>query len=214
MFSAEHLLRGLVTSALSSGLRGSSGLGRRRSRGYQTSISAQQITKLGMGALGLAIAAYEHLSAKKDIPQSGSSPSNVRPPAPPSSIQTPPPPPTLNPKEEEDSTLLLKVMVAAALSDGVLDESERAKIYSKLADEGISSEEQEFLDNLISNPSSVTELASGITDKSLAEQMYAAALVAISVDSAAEQRFINSLASALGLSQDQQSRWKNIFGIS
>lgn len=185
----------------------------------------------GLGAVGLvgglAVAAFEHFSDKRGgqqgapgigAPPPPPPPSNVTampppmPAAPPrSGISAPPPPPPLPPAttdpapvadQEATATLFIKAMVGAAAADGVIDDTERATLMDAVGKDGAQADEIAFLERLMASPPSIDDLVSGAGTPDLKAQVYAAALMAIEVDTPAEKLWLQLLAAKLGLGND------------
>lgn len=188
MFNPEHLLGQMLGGALGNafGGRGRSLLGGRLgSKGT-----------LGLGLLGVAIAAYEHYSNQQNTTADGAMP----PPPPAAGPATPPPPPgaaSALPSPQQDAVLLIRTMIAAAAADNRIDEAERATILARAG-----ANDRAFLDAELAAPRSLSEIARAARPE-LAESVYAAARLAISVDTEAERDWLARLADALGLSSAQ-----------
>ncbi|WP_373779120.1 tellurite resistance TerB family protein [Glaesserella sp.] len=98
---------------------------------------------------------------------------------------------------EEKGAILLRTMIAAAVSDGALDENEEALI---LKEGGNDPELQQWLIQEMHNPISVTEIARVVgEDTALASQVYLAARLVCQDLSRKEIVFLSQLAEALGL---------------
>lgn len=93
----------------------------------------------------------------------------------------------------------IRAMIAAAASDGRLDQNEQERILGSLSQQGLDAAAEEFLANELNNPATVDQLASAIRSKEEALQLYTAARVAIELDTSAEERFLAALASRLGI---------------
>jgi len=106
----------------------------------------------------------------------------------------PPPPAT-----DAQALRLVRAMVAAASSDGIVDETERHAIVGNLKAAGIEAEAAQFLESEFANPADPVTLAQGITNPEEAAQVYAAARLAIDPDTADEQAFLKALAGELQL---------------
>ncbi len=106
-----------------------------------------------------------------------------------------PPPSATN----EQALRLVRAMVAAASSDGIVDDTERAAIVGNLKAAGIEAEAVQFLESEFANPADPATLAHGITNPEEAAQVYAAARLAIDPDTADEQAFLQALAGELQL---------------
>jgi uncharacterized membrane protein YebE (DUF533 family) len=102
---------------------------------------------------------------------------------------------------EDDALLFLRAMVAAAASDGQIDEAERARIVRGLLEAGIDPQASRWLEDEMASPADVEELASGVDDPEKAAQVYAAARIAIDPDTIQEREFLHQLADALDLDQ-------------
>jgi len=99
----------------------------------------------------------------------------------------------------ESAALYIRAMIAAAAADGRIDGSEQAKIIGGLKQAGVDAEAEEFLANELNSPASVEDLANAVTSPEEAVQVYTAARMAIEPDTNGEQRFLASLAAALGV---------------
>ena len=179
---------------------------------------------LGMGALGLAFAAYEHFTDPTRAAAPPVPPPNSPAPSPstavaPDSVGPPPVPPPLpaattsasgapannesNPSlSAEDSVLLIRAMIAAANADGFIDKDEEERIMSSARDSHFDAEDLEFLESEIHKPRSLFEIALEATSPELAQQVYAASVLVLKVDSEAELTYLRQLASAMHLTDD------------
>jgi uncharacterized membrane protein YebE (DUF533 family) len=97
---------------------------------------------------------------------------------------------------EQNAKLMLRAMIQAAKADGEIDAGERAMLMEHLSD--AAPEERAFVQAELDAPVDPVALARD-TSEALKGQVYAAALTAVRVDSAAEVAFLNNLAAALGL---------------
>jgi uncharacterized membrane protein YebE (DUF533 family) len=107
---------------------------------------------------------------------------------------------------EDDALLYLRTMVAAAASDGQIDDAERSRIVKGLTEAGIDPEATRWLETEMASPADVEELAAGITDPEKAAQVYSAARIAIDPDTIQEREFLNQLAEALDLDQAMRAQ--------
>lgn len=94
---------------------------------------------------------------------------------------------------------LVQAMIASASSDGVVDAEERAAILGNLKAAGLEAAAASFLENEFANPADIATLAAGITNPTEAAQVYAAARLAIDVNTDEERDFLAALAGALRL---------------
>jgi uncharacterized membrane protein YebE (DUF533 family) len=101
---------------------------------------------------------------------------------------------------ERTAGLVVRAMIDAAKADGTIDATERQKIMAKLDESGAAPEERAFLEQEMSRPLDPDALATEAGgDPVVAAQLYAASLLAIQVDSPAEQAYLRDLAARLGL---------------
>jgi uncharacterized membrane protein YebE (DUF533 family) len=97
---------------------------------------------------------------------------------------------------------MIRAMIMAAKADGEIDAEERTKILDKLND--ASDEEIAFVQAELDAPVDPMALAKD-AGTSAAAQVYAAALMAISVDTDAEKTFLMGLAQSLMLDPARQA---------
>jgi uncharacterized membrane protein YebE (DUF533 family) len=101
---------------------------------------------------------------------------------------------------DRTATLVVRAMVSAAKADGEIDASERQRILGKIQEDGSADpEEIRFLEQEMARPSDPDGLAAEVRDPAVAAQVYAASLLAIKVDTPAEQAYLRDLAGKLGL---------------
>lgn len=203
MFDPQRLLGQLVGQALGVGVGGRS---RRRSAIGAGGLGSK--AALGLGALGIAMAAFEHYQQRTTASGAmagsaapASTPGNSVPPPPPpaATAGAPPPPPAATAQSAADARLLVQCMIAAAAADGSIDGDERARILERMRGLGLDDAGEAFLSNELAAPKSADEIGA-TTRPGLAEAVYAAALLGIDPDHPAESAFLDRLAGALGLS--------------
>jgi uncharacterized membrane protein YebE (DUF533 family) len=189
----------LGTGALAGGLAGAL-LTSKHARKF-----AGGAVQIGGAALlgGLAYKAYSNYRAGKPlIPQSvsdmlgGLIPGQAGPPQEVSRGLLSPPDATL---KNSSATLLLRAMIASAMADGRLDETERARLIERVEASGLSSEEKRYLESLIARPDTPDQLAAAARGPEVAAQVYLAAFIAIDADTPAETAWLDDLASKLEL---------------
>jgi len=115
---------------------------------------------------------------------------------------------------EDDAEIIVKAMINAAKADGKIDQQEIEKIVGKLDDDGLTQEEKNFFVSEANKPldlNGVVASAGGQAD--MAAQIYAASLLAIEVDTRAEQQYMQHLASGLGLHPQVASHIERTLGI-
>jgi len=113
---------------------------------------------------------------------------------------------------EDDAMLYLRAMVAAAACDGQVDAAERARIVKGMTEAGIDPAATRWLDEELSSPADVEELAAGVDDPEKAAQVYAAARIAIDPDTMQEREFLRQLAESLDLDETFRSQIEETIG--
>lgn len=187
---AERLLGALLRGGLRPPARR-----RRRSVRRRAGVPRLGRAAIGMTLLGAAVEAFEHFSKHKTLAAPGTAAGatplagGVPPP--------PPPPPTSGGSREKEAVLLVRAMIAAASADGQIDADEREAILGSLQEAQLGADEQNFVLREMLKPCSVDELVAGVASPELAEQVYAAAVCAIEVDTDAEKAFLESLRKGL-----------------
>lgn len=200
MINAERILGGLLSQGL-----GSSG----RRRGRRGSAAGGIKGSLGLGVLGVAMAAFEHYRQKEAAP-SAPIPARVQsgpPPLPAAAGLKPPPPPLASPSGEgpgdSEALLLVRAMVAAASADGIIDGEERESIFARLHAAGLSDEEKNFVAGELSSPPRLEDILAGVKTRELARQVYAVSLLAVTVDTGEERRYLADLRRRLDLDESE-----------
>ena len=211
MFNPEQLLGQLLKSGLSGGF----GKGRKRKRGGSMlgGMSTGAKAQIGMGLLGVAIAAYEHYSQKSSAPSSPSpTPSPGSGAAGTPQSLAPMPRTSLGvasgitpaPAGFTDAMLLVQAMVAAAAADGVVDDEEKAQMLRRANEAGFDDETNRFLEAELANPKSLAVIAASARPE-LATDVYAASCAAITADTDAERAYLDTLAKRLNLSEETRA---------
>lgn len=162
--------------------------------GMSTGAKAQ----IGMGLLGVAIAAYEHYTKRESTPASPS-------PLPPPSPYTQPIPAFARPASSApDAILLVQAMVAAAAADGVIDEAEKTQMLKRAEDAGFDAETKKFLEQELDHPKSLAVIVAAARP-ALAADLYAASCAAITADTDAERIYLQTLGKRLGLTDEARA---------
>ena len=108
-----------------------------------------------------------------------------------------------NPAEEAElertAILALRAMVNAAKADGQVDGSEMQRIGNQLEQAGADREARDFVLAELQKPLDLEGLTREVNSPEVAAEVYAASLLAIEVDTAAERDYLRRLASRLGL---------------
>ncbi|WP_374605156.1 tellurite resistance TerB family protein [Arenimonas sp.] len=203
MFNAERLLGQLMGQAMGGQLGGRK---KKKHRGGFGMPSGGQMA-VGLGVLGVAMAAYEHYSQKSAAPapqpMAGAGLGTaVPPPAPPGPAVPPPAPPAAadTALRTEQAMHLLRSMITAAHADGLMDPEERDAILDRAREAGLDPEELQMLDAEMRAPFTLDQLVVR-TPVALRAETYAAALVAITADTDEERAFLDRLAGSLEIDQ-------------
>lgn len=211
MFDPQRLLGQLLGDAL-----GGDFGHRKKKRGGGMSFGTK--AQLGIGALGIAMAAYEHYTSQRQQGSAAQPMPSAPPPTPmPSapiapamgmpSAPPPPPPsafdPSRLPQDQADAVLLVRAMIAAAAADGVIDAGERQRILQRAATAGVDAETFAFLEAELAVPKTANDIGA-MTRPGLTREAYAAAALAIDLDTESERRFLQTLGNALGLGDDDR----------
>ncbi len=212
MFDPERLLGSIVGQAMGGAFGGGRGKKSKKSM-FRSGDLASKAT-LGIGALGIAMAAYEHYSNRNQ--PAPAAPLPAYPPAPayatpvpvvvagPGPSAPPPPPPAADLSKldaaQSEAVLVIRAMIAAAGADGMIDSEERARIVARTSDGGLDAETRNFLEAELAVPRSADEIGA-MTPPALVNEVYAAALLALDLDNEPERRFLDRLAGATGLAE-------------
>ncbi len=115
---------------------------------------------------------------------------------------------------EQDAEIIVKAMINAAKADGRIDDTEIQKIIGKLQEDGLSEEEKEFFMTEANKPMDIDAvIASAGGQPEMAAQIYSASLLAIEVDTPAEQQYMQQLAQGLGLDPQVTNHIHQFFGV-
>jgi uncharacterized membrane protein YebE (DUF533 family) len=99
------------------------------------------------------------------------------------------------------ATLTIRAMINAVKADGRIDEQEAERLLGKMEEDGVTEEERHFVMQEIRKPMETDAIVRDVPNQQVAAQIYAASLMAIQVDTDAEKRYLQDLASKLGLNQ-------------
>jgi uncharacterized membrane protein YebE (DUF533 family) len=176
MFDAKRLLFGLLRSRMTGS----------RPRRVQRGFGGASMSGIGGGLLGsLAMTA---LRSYMDRQESSSSPAATE--LPPESTST---------EGDEAAQLLVQVMIAAAKADGEVTSAERQRILEELNQAGADEEERAFLQRELDKPLDLDAVLNRVRELQMEEDAYTASLLAIEVDTPAEQQYLAYLATRLNL---------------
>lgn len=116
---------------------------------------------------------------------------------------------------EDDAEIIVKAMINAAKADGQIDETEIRKISGKLEEGGLTMEEKNFFITEANKPMDLDSVvASAGGQPEMAAQIYAASLLAIEVDTSAEQAYMKQLAAGLDLHPQVAAHIERTLGIA
>ena len=188
---SPDFVKGLATGGIAGGLAGIL-LGGKTSKKL-----AKGTVKLGGTAAlaGLAYKAYTQWQASKNA-----SPAE----APPMKDITPKPEgtpflPSVAQQRDSMSLAILRAMIAAAKSDGHIDADEQRRIFAKLDELDLGTEEKAFVIDELRKPLDIDAVVAAAKTPELAVEVYAASFLAIDPDDPAEQAYLAMLASRLKL---------------
>ncbi len=206
MADMNKLLGQLLGSGAAGGFAG--GLAGGLAGNLLTSKSGRKMGKKalkmgGIAAVGaLAYAAYQRYSTGKG-PDSGQLPQTAEAdlvPAPEGSAFLPSKSDTAG--QATLGLTLVRAMIAAARSDGRLDAQESQAIYQRIESLGLDPESQALLVAEMGRPVDLDAIIDSASSPEVAAEIYIASLLAIDVDTPAEQSYLNMLAARLNIPPD------------
>ncbi|MGB5984014.1 MAG: tellurite resistance TerB family protein [Desulfobacterales bacterium] len=116
---------------------------------------------------------------------------------------------------EENAAWVLKAMLNAAKADGQISPEEIERILGKLQEDGLDKAEHDMLMTEMNKPLDLDGLCRAAAGKpELGAQIYAASLLAIEVDTPAEQEYMSRLGQGLGLSPEATQRLEAMVGFN
>lgn len=153
----------------------------------------------GIAAVGaLAYKAYSDWQASKQPAQPGEA--ARRSPVP---LLPPPSGTPFNPASEAGqqklARILLRAMIAAAKADGHVDAEEQARIFGEMDRLNLDAEDKAFVMDELRAKLDVDAVAGAATSQEEAVEIYAASLLSVDVDNAAERGYLAMLAARLNL---------------
>ena len=123
-----------------------------------------------------------------------------------------------NAREEQQvrdvATLTVQAMINAAKADGHIDKQETERLVGKLREDGITDEEQRFVLEEMRKPMDTDAIVQAVPNEQVAAQIYTASLMAINVDTDAEKRYMQELASKLGLNRQVMALLHQAVGMA
>jgi uncharacterized membrane protein YebE (DUF533 family) len=100
---------------------------------------------------------------------------------------------------QQTALVVLKAMVHAAKADGAVDAAEMDRILGRLDEAGADSEARAFILEEMRRPGDLDGLIAQVSSPELAVEVYAASLLAITVDTPGEKEYMRRLAAGLHL---------------
>ncbi len=181
---------GLATGALAGGVAGLL-LG-----GKKPKKLAKSALKVGGAALvgGLAYKAWNDWKAKKPLQTSA----ELSTQAPPVGSRFMPAVPA---EQETLCRAILRAMIAAAKVDGHVSIEEQNRISAHMKKMEIGPEHQRFIEDELAKPLDIDAVVSGAACPEQAAEIYAASLLVVDTNAAAERGYLAMLAARLGLDQ-------------
>ncbi|MFP4518801.1 MAG: tellurite resistance TerB family protein [Oceanicaulis sp.] len=101
--------------------------------------------------------------------------------------------------QDELGKALVRAMIAAAKSDGKIDADEKQAIFERLNAMDLDADSKAFVFDELSAPLDISAVVAPAKTPEIAAEIYAASLVAIEADTAAEQAYLQMLAARLEL---------------
>jgi uncharacterized membrane protein YebE (DUF533 family) len=199
---SPDLIKGLAGGAAAGGLAGIL-LG-----GKSTKKLAKTAIKVGGTAAlaGLAYKVYNDWQASKNgAPPAAEQPMKDVTPQPQGTIFLP----SAEKARDDMSLALLRAMIAAAKSDGHIDQAEQQKIFGKLDELDLDTEAKAFVMDELRKPLDIEKVVAAATSPELAVEIYAASFLAIDPDDPAEQAYLAMLAARLKLAPDLKASIEN-----
>ena len=114
----------------------------------------------------------------------------------------------------QTAELCLKGMISAAKADGQIQDDEMKRIGGKLEEGGITAEERQFVLSEMSKPLDLAGLVNEIPNQQVGAQVYAASLLAITIDTESERAYMQQLAAGLNLDHQTVARLHQMVGAS
>jgi len=149
----------------------------------------------GLAAIaGLGYQAYKNYQAGKAPDTSASAEPTLLPPPADSPFS-----PQAAASSNDFALALVRAMIAAAKSDGHVDEKERSRIMDKIHMSGLGAEAEAFIELELANPTDVGALVAAARSEEQKVELYTASRLAIDPDSRAERGYLDMLAGRLGL---------------
>ena len=106
-------------------------------------------------------------------------------------------------QQANDAEIIITAMIDAAKADGQVDADEFQRITSSLQKNGLGQEGMNYVIQKLQGPMETAKIVAATKGRpEFATQVYSASLMAINVDTDAEQRYLAKLGRAMGLSNE------------
>jgi uncharacterized membrane protein YebE (DUF533 family) len=206
MADINKLLGQLLSSGAAGGFAG--GLAGGLASSMLTSKKGRKLGKSavkmgGIAAVGaLAYGAYQRYNSSKNQLAGVSEQATVGP------LQSPPENSAFLPAQndttaqEELGLILVRAMIASARSDGKLDAKESQAIFERIESLPLDPDDRSLLIEEMGRPVDMDAIVNSAKTPEVAAEIYIASIMAIDVDTAAEQSYLRMLAARLKLPQD------------
>lgn len=206
MVDMNKLLGQLLGSGAASGFAGGLAGGLASSmltskKGRKMGVKALKMG--GIAAVGaLAYTAYQRYNSNKGV--TSALPSTAAP----AELMAAPPGTAFMPRESDVAAnealglTLVRAMIAASRADGRLDAQESQSIFEKIQSLGLDRESQSLLVEEMGHPVDMDAIVNSAGSPEVAAEIYAASLLAVEVDTAAEKGYLAMLAARLRLPDD------------
>lgn len=192
---------GLVTGAIGGGLLGLLVGGKKPRK-----IAGKALTYGGMAVVGgLAYKAWQNWQANQGAAGAGGATSAGGTTAPQSAPEIAAPPantpfqPATVEAEQNLARALLRAMISAAKADGHIDAAEQKRIFERVEALQLDNEDKAFVMDELTKPLDVKTVADSASSPEEAAEIYAASLLAIDPEGAAEKGYLSMLAVRLKL---------------
>jgi uncharacterized membrane protein YebE (DUF533 family) len=104
---------------------------------------------------------------------------------------------------DKRSRQILRAMIAAAKADGHIDAEEQRKIEAELVALQLPPEMAEFLREEMHKPLDMDDVVAGVDSPQAAAELYVASRIMVGNQSPEEKAYLDRLAQALGLTEEQ-----------
>lgn len=97
---------------------------------------------------------------------------------------------------------VVQAMIAAAKADGVIDATERDRVFDRVREAGLPQADQDEVLRLLTQPMDIESVVRAVDSRELALEIYTASVFAVAPASRAERAYLDLLAARLGLESD------------